>query len=111
MEMRTAPGLILEARDQSWRMEPLDDATLTIGRDGRTDVVLAARFASRVHAIIRHDQQQYVFEDTSTNGSYVQTEDRKVQFVRRNRLRLWGEGYLSFGEPLKAETVVRFRVE
>ena len=47
--------------------------------------------------------------DHSTNGTYVQTEDEQVTFLRRGEFRLWGDGWIALGEPLSAETAIRFR--
>jgi adenylate cyclase len=66
-------------------------------------------FVSRRHARIERRGDAFVLVDESTNGTFVQTEDRRVAFVRRGEIRLWGEGWLSFGEPPGPGSVVRFR--
>lgn len=95
----------------------LDDAcaTVTLGAqaEGALKVNGAARgpYTSRRHATIERRKHSYVLIDHSTNGTYVQTEDERVAFVRRGELRLWGEGWISLGAPLSPESAIRFRLE
>lgn len=66
---------------------------------------------SRRHATIERRKHSYVLIDHSTNGTWVQTEDERVAFVRRGEVRLWGEGWISLGAPLSPESAIRFRLE
>ena len=66
-------------------------------------------FASRRHATILRRKHDYVLVDHSTNGTFVQTEDERVAFVRRGEVRLWGEGWISLGGPLSEPSAIRFR--
>ena len=47
--------------------------------------------------------------DFSTNGTYVQTEDEQVTHVHRGKLKLWGEGWISLGEPLNLGQPIHYR--
>ena len=42
-------------------------------------------------------------------GVILQTEDERISFVHRTEMRLWGDGWLSLGEPGDAAVAIRFR--
>ena len=93
----------------------LDDRRprLTLGSRPADGVAIgsAGRYASRSHATIERRKQSWVLVDHSTNGTFVQTEDEQVRFVRRGELRLWGDGWIGLGSPLTPESAIRFRHE
>lgn len=82
---------------------------LSLGSRADTDLRLERPWISRSHARIERRKHDYVLVDDSTNGTFVQTEDEQVAFVRRGEIRLWGEGWISLGEPLTPESALRFR--
>lgn len=84
---------------------------LTLGALSSSGVQVAGRFTSRHHATIERRKHDYVLVDHSTNGTFVQTEDERVAFVRRGEVRLWGEGWISLGGPLTSASALRFRHE
>ena len=88
----------------------IDENGLVIGRSQQADMRLRPGCVSRVHAELRRNPRNGQFEliDRSTNGTYLQTEDGQVTHVHRRTVALWGEGYLSFGEPLREDRAVRF---
>jgi len=86
-------------------------ASVTLGSLSDCGVRLAGAFTSRRHATIERRKHSYVLVDHSTNGTYVQTEDERVAFVRRGEVRLWGEGWISLGAPLSEDSAIRFRHE
>ena len=75
---------------------------LSLGRGHDCDGVVRREFGSGNHAHIEVDRNDFLLVDESTNGTFVQTEDERVQFVHRNRVRLWGSGWISLGETLHA---------
>ncbi len=84
---------------------------LTLGVLPDAELQVEGPFTSRHHATIECRKQFYVLVDHSTNGTFVQTEDERVSFVHRGELRLWGEGWISLGEPPTESSAVRFRHE
>ncbi|MFW6094540.1 MAG: FHA domain-containing protein [Pseudomonadota bacterium] len=97
----------------SWqrRRAVLDDrrSNLTLGAVADAGLQVEGEFTSRCHATIERRKQFYVLVDHSTNGTFVQTEDEQVSYVHRGELTLWGEGWISLGEPPSAASAVRFR--
>ncbi len=66
-----SPVLIAQSgplRGQRW---VLSESKLTIGRDSDCDIVVADHTVSRKHAVITKRDSDWVIEDTSKNGTYV----------------------------------------
>jgi pSer/pThr/pTyr-binding forkhead associated (FHA) protein len=105
---RSQPFLILDWNDYRVALDDRWPAVICGSRPG-VDLRVQRAFVSRRHARIERRRDAFVLVDESTNGTFVQTEDQRVTFVHRGEMRLWGEGRLSFGEPLNAASVVRFR--
>lgn len=107
MDAREASQLVLNWHDRQLALD--DRGCVRLGSADGADLTVASDYASREHAHIEHRKQFFVLVDHSTNGTYVQTEDERVTFLRRAELRLWGNGWISLGQPLSAETAIRFR--
>ena len=107
MDAREASRLVLDWHDRQLTLD--ETRCVQLGTDTAADLTVAGRSASRAHAHIEHRKQYFVLIDHSTNGTYVQTEDEKVTFLRRGELKLWGDGWIALGEPLSPETAIRFR--
>lgn len=107
----TSPGLaigapiMLSLRYQDQEQQLNLGAILGIGRAENCEFVVESPLASRHHARIESRRGKFVFIDQSTNGSYVRTEDGKVNYLRREELPLWGSGVISLGEELKDDDV------
>ena len=84
------------------------DNIFTIGRDADNQFVCGERHASRRHARIVYQHNDFFLIDQSTNGTYVQMEDERVTRVHRGKLRLWGSGWISLGEPLASGRAIHF---
>jgi len=86
------------------RMVQLDSETssFTLGRDAQNDVVIADRLASRLHARIERRRDDFVLIDQSANGTFVTFEGEEEIHVRREELKLRGQGRISFGHPYLA---------
>lgn len=107
MDAREASQLVLDWHDRQITVD--DDLEIVLGSADGADLTVDSGLASRVHARIEHRKQFFVLVDHSTNGTFVQTEDEQVTFLRRGELRLWGNGWIALGEPLSTETAIRFR--
>ncbi|MCZ6657952.1 MAG: FHA domain-containing protein [Gammaproteobacteria bacterium] len=108
MDAHERSQLVVKWNGQQWTVDAAADCKICLGGTDACDVQVARTFCSRDHAYIKHDQQCFVLVDRSTNGSFVQTQDEQVSFVRRAEIRLWGEGFISLGEPLSQESAIRF---
>jgi adenylate cyclase len=74
-------------------------STLTVGRDSSSDVVIADRKASRLHARIERHRDKFVLIDMSSNGTYCKVDGEPEMLLRREELILRGHGRISFGHP------------
>jgi adenylate cyclase len=107
----TSPGLAVGApvtlslRYQDQEQHAALGAHLGIGRAENCELVVESPLASRHHARIESRRGKFVFIDQSTNGSYVRTEDGKVNYLRREELPLWGSGVISLGEELRDDDI------
>lgn len=108
MDAQERSALILNWHD---RRAVLDEqrTTLDLGALATGGLQVAGAFTSRHHATIERRKHFYVLVDHSTNGTFVQTEDERIAFVRRGEMRLWGDGWISLGDPLSEESAIRFR--
>ena len=107
MDAREASQLVLDWRERQLTLD--GDSSVELGTADDADLTVSGSTASRSHAHIEHRKQYFVLVDHSTNGTFVQTEDEQVTFLRRGELRLWGYGWIALGAPLSAETAIRFR--
>jgi class 3 adenylate cyclase len=72
---------------------------VTVGRDGRNDLVIGESTVSRLHARIEHRKGRFVLIDQSANGTFVVPEDGASGFVHRDSVELSGHGLLGLGTP------------
>lgn len=107
MDAREASQLVLDWHDRQLTLAGGEPAEL--GTNDGADLTVGGNRASRSHAHIEQRKQYFVLVDHSTNGTFVQTEDEQITFLRRGELRLWGNGWIALGEPLSRETAIRFR--
>jgi len=112
MDAHTQPTLVLEFGAVTAAVSLASDtdrSTYSLGKDKSNDFVHAGELTSRLHARIERQHKDYYLIDCSTNGTYVQTEDEQVTRVHRDKLKLWGEGWISLGEPLHTGQPIFFR--
>lgn len=83
------------------RVIELDPASpaLTVGRDAGSDIVIADRKASRLHARIERHRDKFVLIDLSSNGTYCKVDGEPELLLRREELVLRSRGRITFGHP------------
>ena len=111
MDAQPGSKLVLEIEDQSYELSAYDAAAgeiLTLGTAGANQVCCSGPYISRHHAHIETQRDSFYLVDASSNGTFVQTEDERVHYVHRGRLRLWGKGWIALGEPLQARRPILF---
>ncbi len=77
-----------------------ESSGIQIGRSDDCDLVVSADLASRYHAKIGVKRGNFVLVDQSTNGTYVQTEDGNISYLRRDEMVLKGKGLISLGSQI-----------
>lgn len=84
---------------------------LTLGRDMNCSIIVDGTLVSRQHATIEYRRGKFLLSDTSTNGTYILTEDGRSIYLRREEFPLWGEGKISLGKTIvdeKAPDIIHF---
>ena len=76
---------------------------LTLGRDMNCSIIVDGTLVSRQHATIEYRRGKFLLSDTSTNGTYILTEDGRSIYLRREEFPLWGEGKISLGKTIVDE--------
>jgi len=87
-------------------------ASVALGRDPGSDMIIADPKASRNHARIEKRRDKFFLADQSTNGTYVTFTGEAETSLRREEVMLHSSGYIVFGHSAaesKAE-VVEFTV-
>src|SRR2546423_5386689 len=83
------PELIVNYPDRSPEQLSLGRLRITIGRSARNDVCIPDPFASRVHAEVRREGDQYLLQDLgSANGTYYNGSrlEKGVALTHRSRI-------------------------
>ena len=101
--------LVLFWQGREIRLPARSEQRLTIGLQRDNVITIRGTYASRHHATLHWRRKAFELIDHSTNGTYVQLEDGQINHVHRLGVRLWGAGFLSFGEPLTATNALKFR--
>jgi len=104
-----ASNLVLRWHGQDIAVAAREEMLFGIGAAAENELQLPGQFVSRFHAVLRWHRNGFDLIDRSTNGVFVQLEDAQVRFVHRSSFRLWGSGYVSFGEPLNESNFLSFR--
>ncbi len=107
MEAQAGSRLVLTWQQRRFCVSP--DERIVIGRSPLADMNVDRELVSREHLHIYLKDHYFVVLDTSTNGTYIQSEDNEVSHCKRSEQRLWGQGWLSLGEPPNSEVAVHFQ--
>ncbi|MDT4967386.1 MAG: phosphoserine phosphatase RsbU/P [Acidobacteriota bacterium] len=94
------PDLIVKYPDRSPDTFPLGRLRITIGRSARNDLCIPDPFASRVHAEVRREGDQYILQDLgSANGTLYNgaTVDSALPLTSGGRIRI-GETEIVFND-------------
>lgn len=94
------PDLIVKYPDRSPDTFPLGRLRITIGRSARNDLCIPDPFASRVHAEVRREGDQYILQDLgSANGTLYngQTVEGSVPLTSGGRIQI-GETEIVFND-------------
>lgn len=87
-----------------------DVKKFTFGRSPDCDLTVNGDLISRVHASIIMQRGKFLIVDQSTNGTFLQLENNREVFLRRESLNLFGSGQISLGESInsKKSQVIKF---
>ncbi len=91
------------------------DMPVTIGRDDHSSVRMTSTTVSRRHAVIEYAGDQFVFQDKSSNGSWIKLGGELVR-IHRSQVVLFGQGEIHCGsmydvnQPAQSRHVLHFNL-
>ncbi|WP_075184611.1 adenylate/guanylate cyclase domain-containing protein [Teredinibacter haidensis] len=87
------------------------DKPLTIGRDPAVaQCTITDPKVSRLHGVVSFHRGKFIYEDRSTNGSYLQESGQPQIYLRRESAPLVKAGVITLGQPEQTEdNMIRFR--
>ena len=75
-----------------------DNPKLKLGRDESCDIVINSDFASREHADLEFRFGNFTLTDHSSNGTYIQNNERGIIHISNASALLTGKGSISLGQ-------------
>jgi len=100
--IRNSSRLHLEIDGQKYFFDT-DLGRFNIGRSHQCDARINNRFVSKHHLILSYDNGEFVMQDNSLNGTFIETEDLGKMRIQGQKAYLYGEGVLSLGKPIDRE--------
>jgi class 3 adenylate cyclase len=88
-----------------------DNPILTVGRGAANHLTVSSRLVSRVHARIELQRSRFMLIDQSTNGTYFSPRGGRTIFLRRDAVRLEGEGMIGLGQQAGEDEAVTLRYQ
>jgi hypothetical protein len=82
-----------------------DIGEFVMGRSSECNLKVAAKTASRRHAVVRSRQGEFVLVDLSRNGTYVRTGGQKPKVLHGSSATLSGSGSIYLGADPNGEDV------
>ena len=100
--IRHTNELSLEIDGESYYFDSSLDV-FTFGRSLQSDVRFDNQYVSKDHAHIKYRNGEFVLQDTSLNGTFVETEELGKIRLQGRKVYLSGSGKISLGTPIDRE--------
>lgn len=97
--IRNTTSLTLHLGDQNYYFDS-NLSGFALGRALQSDLRFDNRFVSKDHAIISYKNGEFVLQDKSLNGTFVETEDLGRIRIHGQKVYLFGTGVISLGRPI-----------
>ena len=84
-----------------------------LGRSGESDAQIDDLYVSKMHATIKYDNGEFVLQDSSLNGTFIETEDLGKIRIQDQKVYLYGKGTICLGKPidLNQENAIHFQCD
>ena len=107
--IRNTTELSLEIANEQFYFDPSLEK-FTLGRSLKADVRVDAKFVSKDHAYIAYHEGEFVLQDCSLNGTFIETEELGKIRLQGQKVYLYGEGTISLGIPIdqKCGNLIKF---
>ncbi len=97
--IRNTTELTLEIADQRYFFDTSLDK-FVLGRSLHANARIDNKFVSKKHAYITYREGEFVLQDTSLNGVFIETEELGKIRMQGQKVYLYGEGIISLGSPI-----------
>ena len=75
----------------------------TLGRAKECNLCLVNKYISKHHAHIKYRNGEFVLQDNSRNGTFIETEELGKVRIQGQKVYLFGDGKISLGTPIDRE--------
>lgn len=72
----------------------------SLGRSHQCDLRIDGRFISKHHAHISYENGEFMLQDHSLNGTFIEAEDVGKISILAQKAYLYGDGSISLGKPI-----------
>ena len=72
----------------------------TFGRAKECDFSIVNKYVSKQHAHIKYRNGEFVLQDKSMNGTFIETEELGKVRLQGQKVYLFGDGKISLGTPI-----------
>jgi hypothetical protein len=72
----------------------------TLGRSHSSELRIVNSFVSKHHAYITYENGEFVLQDESLNGTFIEAEDLGKIRIQGQKAYLYGDGIMSLGRPI-----------
>ncbi len=79
---------------------PVATTSYILGRGTDCDLFVDGDLTSRHHSKIEYRRRKFIITDQSTNGTFIKTQEGQEVFLRREKLTLFGVGFISLGKKV-----------
>ncbi len=97
--IRNTTALTLEFHGQKYFFDTELEG-FQLGRSKESDLQIEDSFVSKKHATIKYDNGEFVLDDNSLNGTFIETEDLGKIRIQDQKVYLFGKGTICLGKPI-----------
>jgi hypothetical protein len=72
----------------------------TLGRSHNSELRIVNSFVSKHHAYITYENGEFVLQDRSLNGTFIEAEDLGKIRIQGQKAYLYGDGIMNLGKPI-----------
>ncbi len=97
--IRHTSALTLEVDGQNYFLDETLEMFI-LGRSFESDIRIGDKYVSKRHAFIKYEDGEFVLQDTSLNGTFIEMEDLGSLRLQGQKAYLYGDGTISLGTPI-----------
>ncbi len=98
--IRNATELTIEFAGQRYYFDT-NLKQFSLGRSYKCELRVTNNFVSKYHAIISYQNGEFVLQDESLNGTFIEAEDLGKIRIKDQKAYIYGNGVISLGKPIE----------